>query len=395
MKIGLAGPLLAADFNDLLEQPYSAPSDCSQVFTSVNLLARGMLDRGHEVVLFTLDASASDEIILTGPSLRICIGPYRGAPHYRARYRAMDFFRKERRFLQQAIDREAPDVVHANWSYEYALGALASGVPTLISVRDWAPAVLAHYRNAYRLIRYLMNWVVLHRGKYLVANSPYIREKLRHKTKRDVPLIPNPIEDSFLCGAPREFPAAMPSIICVGRNFTELKNQSTLIRALPHIRERIPDCELHLVGPDLEPGGKAEQWAKANGLNEGIVYVGPSTRDEIKAALDAAVVMVHPSLEESFGGVLVEAMARRVPVVGGRDSGAVPWVLGSGKAGVLCDVRNPQSIASAAVGLLSSPDEWERISLAGYERVRTAFRLSKVAERFEEEYRRVLTARQE
>ena len=47
------------------------------------------------------------------------------------------------------------------------------------------------------------------------------------------------------------------------------------------------------------------------------------------------------------GNILLEGMCRRVPCIGGKDSGAVPQVLGDGKYGVLCDVTDPRSIYEA------------------------------------------------
>ena len=53
-------------------------------------------------------------------------------------------------------------------------------------------------------------------------------------------------------------------------------------------------------------------------------------------------------------------MARRVAVVGGRDSGAVPDVLGQGKYGILCDVRDPEDLCRA----LRSAERREQVDAA-------------------------------
>jgi len=69
--------------------------------------------------------------------------------------------------------------------------------------------------------------------------------------------------------------------------------------------------------------------------------------DDIIAILDEASALVHPSLEESFGNTLLEGMSRRLPVIGGEKSGAVPYVLGHGQYGILCDVEKPTELAKA------------------------------------------------
>ena len=83
-------------------------------------------------------------------------------------------------------------------------------------------------------------------------------------------------------------------------------------------------------------------WAQKKGLSDGVNFVGPVDPDELIDIYEQVDLMVHPSMEESFGMVLVEAMARKIPVIGGEKSGAVPWVLDNGKAGVLTDIRSPE-----------------------------------------------------
>ncbi len=49
----------------------------------------------------------------------------------------------ERKWQATASFAPGPDLVHAfTGAKEYALGALASGIPTLVTVRDWMPTVL-------------------------------------------------------------------------------------------------------------------------------------------------------------------------------------------------------------------------------------------------------------
>jgi len=393
MKIGISGPILIEPFTKYLET--TAPADASGVKglggTAVNTLARGLLERGHKLVLFSLDAEAKEELVLNGPRLRICVEPYRSS----TRRRALDFFRSEREHIQRAIERERPDIVHAHWTYEYALGALAANVPTLITVRDWAPLTLWFNRDnyrafAYRALRLIMDRMTFKRARHISANSQYIREKILRRWGKEVPVIPNTIEDLFLRSDEKPFPSSAPSIISVSNGMSKLKNQTALFRAFSLIRRQIPQCELRFAGYHFEPGGPAERWARENDLNEGVEYLGPLERGEIMRVLDEASLMVHPALEESFGNVLVEAMARRVPVLGGEQSGAVPWVLDYGCAGALCNVRRPESIARETIQILTFREHWTKLSEAGYARVRDAFSITSVLDRCLAEYTRVL-----
>jgi glycosyltransferase involved in cell wall biosynthesis len=173
------------------------------------------------------------------------------------------------------------------------------------------------------------------------------------------------------------------------------KNPIPLIRAFQLIRKEIPESVLRLVGVDYEVDGKAHAWAKTNGLEKGCEFVGPLDREQLVNALDTASLMIHPALEESFGNVLIEAMARRVPVLGGKDSGAVPWVLDGGRAGAICDVRNPEGIAREAIEILTSRKRWMKLSQTGYERARDAFSLSSMVDLCLAQYQRILNAERE
>ena len=59
---------------------------------------------------------------------------------------------------------------------------------------------------------------------------------------------------------------------------------------------------------------------------------------------------------------VLEAMITQTPVVGGRSSGNVPYLLDHGRAGALCDVRDPGDIARVVIDLLNDPAR--RLTLA-------------------------------
>jgi glycosyltransferase involved in cell wall biosynthesis len=100
---------------------------------------------------------------------------------------------------------------------------------------------------------------------------------------------------------------------------------------------------------------------------------------------------VHPSLEESFGMVIVEAMAAGVPVVAGRRSGAPAWLLEGGSAGLLVDVTSDEAIAGAMLRLVEGP---ERTVLAAAGRVRAEdFRMERVADQYVEQYQALTVSR--
>ena len=121
-----------------------------------------------------------------------------------------------------------------------------------------------------------------------------------------------------------------------------------------------------------------------------MVFHGFVPYDKFLMELKNMHLLLHPSLEESLGMCLVEAMALGIPVIGGDRSGAVPWVLDYGKAGVLTNVRSAKAIGGALMEVLKNKTYYEKLSHCGQERVRKIFSPTAVAEAYEKMYTRAI-----
>lgn len=380
MRVLLTGPARPRDLADLLDGPVDDLTGLSGS-SVIGLLARTLHRRGHDVVVVTLSRDADRPRRYVGDGLEIRVGPYRHE------HRARDAFAAERAAIEDLI-RAVPavDVVHAQWTYEFALAALAARRPTIVTVHDWAPVVLRFQPHPYRVVRVGMAARVLASAEHVTAVSPYLADLVARWTRRRPAVVPNGIpQDEFAGGRvpPLEEP---PSLIALNDGFGRRKNVPPLLRALPHIRRRVPGTRLRLVGRGFGAGEDAERWAAGEGLTDGVEFVGHVPRDEAMELLAQSHVFVHPSLEESFGLVLVEAMARHVPVVAGRHSGAVPWVCANGLAGSLTDVRSATTLAESVCEVLSRPDRAAAMAAAAHAQARRRFTADTVAEAYEEHY---------
>lgn len=368
---------------------YLGPGDgssCPQGLGGVpaTQLALELLRRGWRLSIYTLDPGVTERVDLEGPRLKVVVGPYRRAG------RARDFFRTERAALRSAIAEDGPDLVHAHWTYEFALAGIESGVPTIVSVHDWAPTILRLSPDPYRFMRLLMHFRSIREAHATVAVSPYIQRALSRATGRVSPVVPNALDDDLFVPEPRSFPSGPPRIVSINNGFGKRKNVRVLLQAFGIVRAAHPEAVLQLVGSGYEPDGEAQRWASARGLGSGVRFLGERPYAEVHDLLRQAAILVHPSLEESFGMTILEAMAKRTPVIAGAHSGAVPWVLGHGQAGVLVDVRSAAAIAKAASGLLDRASEWESYSRRGYEAAYERFRLTRVVDDYVSLYREFL-----
>lgn len=319
--------------------------------------ARLWRQRGHYISVFCLDPSVAAKQVLRGERLVIYVLPAR-----RIRFCLLDFYRVECRLLKEAILEEKPDVLSAQWSYEHAWGALKTGIPTAVTCHDTPLDYALVAKNWYTAYLLWMAWRVIRRANRLVCVSPYTAEHIKKYFSRGQPvdMVPNGLSDTIFERGKRRMAArhraGNPFIFCSAGGWGPLKNLQTLVKAFNHVRRTAPAAQLALFGRELGPGQSAEKWARQNQLHEGVLFMGGVSRESFLDFLEnKADLMVHPSLIETFGMAIVEAMACGVPVIGGEKSGAVPWTLDNGACGFLCNVRDENALAKTMLQAMREP----------------------------------------
>jgi glycosyltransferase involved in cell wall biosynthesis len=155
-----------------------------------------------------------------------------------------------------------------------------------------------------------------------------------------------------------------------------LKNQEALVRAFAAVD---PDATLVLAGPgDPWP---LRSLAAELGVEERVVFTGPRPDvPELLAALDA---FVHPAIAESFGMVIVEAMAMARPVLS-TPVGIAGEIVGT-DTGVLARSSSIDDIADGLRTLLQARDRWPAMGAAARERA-GGFTAKAMAARYEQLY---------
>ena len=137
---------------------------------------------------------------------------------------------------------------------------------------------------------------------------------------------------------------------------------------------------LNLVGPYFSEGNPHTEEYRRKGLMEGVRLLGARRPEEVREILSRSMMMVHPSLEETFGNTLIESLACGIPVVGGQTSGAVPFVLGHGDFGYLCDVSSPHDIADTMRHVAGHYGEARKKALKGREVCKSSYSPDRVAD---------------
>ncbi len=153
-----------------------------------------------------------------------------------------------------------------------------------------------------------------------------------------------------------------PRIVFLGRIGEPRKGLDVLLSAVPEILRIHPEARVLIAGP-----GEAREFTKhlPDDVAAASEFLGVvSERDKV-ALLASADVYVAPNLGgESFGIILVEAMAAGAPVVAS-DLMAFTEVLDGGRTGVLFERGNPGALAHAILNLLASPEQRARLQAVG------------------------------
>jgi L-malate glycosyltransferase len=403
--IGVLGPIELAEFREYLDaDALDDSSPRGMGGTPVTLLCKELLQRGYDLAVFTVDPSIDSERVFKGRRLRIYVGPY-------AARDGTNFFRREREFFLRAIGRERPAFLHAHFTYEYALAAIESGFPHVVTAHDATVNCLRYafvplletsrtLRDRYAttrgigfiIIRTVMAYKVARKAQRVIAVSPYVADHLRRYGFRGGPIevVPNGMPSVNFERSRNREPGRAFTFATVLPQWSGLKNGGAAIEAFAKVRRVLPDSQMLMFGAGHSADGPAAAWARQRGLGGGIEFIGQVPYAQLIALLSRRVdVLVHPSLEEAHPMPLIEAMSLGLPAIGGDRVGGVPWTLGNGECGVLVDVRSPDQIASAMVRLAQDEDTRARLGEAGREFAKSNFHIEHVADQYEAIYAEV------
>jgi L-malate glycosyltransferase len=400
VHIALLGPVATEDILPLLRGGASAFPRGYAGAPLMAVLITELLARGHQVSAITLSSDLplrTDAAVRANGerfTMRWCPMRPRAWPMNGWRPgRIVDLYRFERQGLLRALQATQAELVHAHWTYEFAAAALRSGLPHLVTAHD-SPVQVARAQqglrhSGYRWLRVLMARQVLRRAKALSAVSPMLAAELAPFARQSVPIdvVPNPLSPAVwrLTQQPQ---AGRQRVLMVGHGYGPLKNSDTALRAFAALAQQRPDAELLLVGHGFGPG-EAAQTAWGSRLPQAR-FLGALPHGEVLQQMASSDVLLHASTQESFGVVVAEALAIGLPVLAGRDSGAVPW-LAAGQA-TLVDVRDAAAISTALAQMLSAGDTPGR-SQRARQAMQDRFAVARVVDAYEALYRRVLTFR--
>lgn len=370
-------------------------------------LAKQFRELGHAVDIVTRRFGDQPEIDDMGENLRVWRIPF-GGP---------DFLRKEdmhdhldefvRRFLDMAREGQAVyDVVNSHyWDAGYAGQRISeelriAHIHTPHSLGAWkrqgmagdSQQIESNYRFEERIRK---EFLTFRRCDHVIATTNQQVEILNEDY--DVPedhitMIPpgidegryTPVTRAQAQARRRKYKFRKHDVYTVGRAAAN-KGYDLLIRALPELREQVPEARLQLaVGANSRADErKVAKWkalASELGVAEHVNWLGYVSEDEMADYYRAAPVFALPSRYEPFGMTAVEAMACGTPCVV-TVHGGLEEMFDFGSHALFADPKRPREFAVMLSMPLRYPQLRERLSIAGARFARRMFGWRGIARR--------------
>jgi glycosyltransferase involved in cell wall biosynthesis len=206
-------------------------------------------------------------------------------------------------------------------------------------------------------------------------------------------------------------------LLCVGRISPE-KGVHVLLDAFELIVRKYPDASLTIVGPEWvapreditdlclskEAIASLTPYYQGSYLSQlkqklspeaakRVTFAGLVAHNDVPIHYLNADIYISPSLYESFGVSVIEAMVAGVPVVAGRVK-AFEELITDGHNGLLVEAANPSAIADAVMNLFSNPQLWNSISRNAREQVRARFSWETICSTLMQTYQEVLGSKE-
>ena len=330
----------------------------------VSEIAKGLARRGHEVVVYTTDfpRSKSKELID-----RVLV---RRIPAF------FSLFHAPVSIFMPYIARENADLVHVHippvfGAFSAVIFAKMKGIPLVLTYHNDTVGCNTFENFVARIYNMIQDRFLLGNVQLItVPSAAYVKVLIGRKIDpRIIRVVNNGID---LAGCDKlqkkkevqEKPGSdrRKLVLYVGA-LEKRKGVEFLLRAAREIDERAGDVKIVIVGRGSEKKN-LEQLALNLRVDNRVSFKGYVSEEELETLYCESDVFVLPSLYESFGLVLLEAMAHRKPVIATRIPGTSELVKADFN-GILVEPKNPKKLGDAIMKVLSDTDYARKLGRNG------------------------------
>ncbi len=286
------------------------------------------------------------------------------------------------------------DLLHAVWAHQPGSIAVAAGtrlgIPVVVSIGGGEMVRMPEigYGGQQTWPSRTAVSVTIRRANAVTAGSAYALRPLQ-KIREDARWLPLGVETGIIPDVITRS-AGPPWRLLQVAGLNQVKDQTTLLRALQLVLRSHPETYLDLIGVDTL-GSQMQGLAQTLGVAGKVRFHGFRPLDEVQAFYREAHLFVQSSLHESMGAAVMEAAAAGLPAVG-TNVGILAEM--APHAAHAVRVSDPQALADGIIELLDRPQRRESLARTAQEFVRT-YNADWTCAQFESIYRHVIRHRRD
>lgn len=315
------------------------------------------------------------------------------------------------RRLDQVIQREKPDILHAHSPSLNGIAALRAGkrhnIPVVYECRAfWEDAAVDHGTSKQGGVRYRLTRALETRVFQQADAVTTICEGLKRDiSERGIPtdkitVIPNAVDIERFTMNGVQNSNLVEKLGLNGRlvlgfigSFYAYEGLPLLVAAMPLILKQYPDTRLLLVG-----GGPQEEEIKSLvgelNLHNAVIFTGRVPHSEVNDYYNLVDIFVYPRLHMRLTDLVtplkpLEAMAQGKLVLAS-DVGGHKELIRDGENGRLFEADSKESLATAAMGLICQRGRWNELRLNGRRYVEEERNWKKSVSNYSKVYYRLL-----
>jgi len=283
---------------------------------------------------------------------------------------ALSYFMGIRHTVGKIYNSFPFNLIHAHFTFPDGVVAAWLGhhykIPVIITEHaPWKP----NWMDKNTMVRWQAIWAA-RKCASLIAVSTSVKDTIVHFTGQTekVRVIPIGTDGSIFTTPQNLNKEKKKQVLYVGFiNFN--KGVDILLKAIHRVIKRIPDTKLLMIGGGfykntLRQEKQLRSMAKDLGVDSHIEFAGIKSPIEVAKYMRESALLVLPSRAESFGAVLVEALACGTPVVATRCGG--PEDIVTDEVGILVQKEDDNALAHAIELVLTQQKMYDPAKLRAY-----------------------------
>ncbi len=295
--------------------------------------------------------------------------------------------------IAEVAKREKLDILHAHYAIPHAICALLAkqmldqDIKVVTTLHGTDISILGWEHSFQPLIKF-----GIEKSDYVTAVSNALAKQTMEliKADKEIHTVYNFIDENVYKtrenqSLKKELGLNDEKVLIHVSNFREVKRVQDVVHVFNLVKKEIP-AKLLLVGDGPEMGMICELVDQL-GLQDDVLFLGK--QDNVEDLYAISDLMLLLSSKESFGLVLLEAMACGVPCIG-TGIGGIPEVIEHGKTGYICKLGDVVQMADYAVGLLRDDELHASMSQACLNSVHSRFNTETIISQYETIYRNLL-----